>query len=96
MTRLRLDTTFLPGDMGHFIKENDPNCAQCGVRYDMYRLLHDNAKFRDYRNELRSSLNAVGLRYSTENILSPSRIHSKHIYKALDLFLLNCCLTDKI
>jgi hypothetical protein len=95
ITRLRLGTTLLPGDMSQYIKQDDPNCAQCGVRYNISHLLHECDQFKDHRKELPSALDAVGLGYSTHNILSLPKKHSTHIFKALELFLLNCCLTDK-
>ncbi|XP_060600088.1 uncharacterized protein LOC132753616 [Ruditapes philippinarum] len=96
ITRLRLGTTLLPGDSGQYIKKMSPNCAQCGVRYNISHLLHECDQFRDHRYELRSALGAVGLGYSTQNILNPPKKYSVHIFKALELFILNCCLTDKI
>ncbi|XP_060578916.1 uncharacterized protein LOC132735901, partial [Ruditapes philippinarum] len=73
ITRLRLGTTLLPGDSGQYIKKMSPNCAQCGVRYNISHLLHECDQFRDHRNELRSALGAIGLGYSTKNILNPPK-----------------------
>jgi hypothetical protein len=47
ITRLKLGTTLLPGDMGHYIKRDGPNCAQCGVKYDISHLLHECDQFKE-------------------------------------------------
>ena len=96
ITRLRLGTTLLPGSKGQYIKGLDPLCPQCRVKFDSDHLLIDCTQFTNERNNLIKVCQSAGLGFSISNVLNPPKNVHKTIFKGLEMFLLNCNLTDKI
>ncbi|XP_053376867.1 uncharacterized protein LOC128547753 [Mercenaria mercenaria] len=96
ITRLRLGTNLLPGSVGQYIKKIEPVCAQCRVKYDTKHLLLDCGEFGTNREALKQSLSFCDLNYTIKNILDPPKINRVAVFKALEKFILDCRLTDKI
>jgi hypothetical protein len=96
ITRLRVGTTLLPGSVGQHIKNIDPKCPQCRVKFDSYHLLFDCCQFMVNRNTMIDSFQKAGLGFTYQNVLNPPKSKNKVIFSALEKFLLDCKLTDQI
>ncbi|XP_045185798.2 uncharacterized protein LOC123543796 [Mercenaria mercenaria] len=96
ITRLRLGTNLLPGNAGQYIMKIEPVCAQCRVKYDSNHLLLDCIEFGNNRDVLKQTLLSCGLNYTLRNILDPPKINRIAVFKALEKFILDRRLTNKI
>jgi hypothetical protein len=66
------------------------------VRYGSDHLLIECPQFAAQRQELVGRIGSVGLGFTAKNILNPPKQHHNHVYGALEIFILECKLTDKI
>ncbi|CAC5391077.1 unnamed protein product [Mytilus coruscus] len=59
ITRLRLGTTLLPGQLGQYIRNVSSMCNTCGIKEDLQHVLIDCSKHAKTRQNLKINLNKV-------------------------------------
>lgn len=96
ITRLRLGTNLLPGNAGQHILKSDPVCPMCRVRYTTEHFLLDCGEHGTHQTVLRAAITKVGTAFSLENVLNPSKAARTSVYKALETYILDCQMSDKI
>lgn len=96
ITRLRLGINLLPGSTGQYILNMDPICPRCRVKYTTEHFLLDCSVHEAHRATLRAAVTGVGMSFTVVNVLSPSKAARSSVYKALETYILDCQMSDKI
>jgi ribonuclease HI len=96
ITRLRLGTNLLPGSAGQHILKVDPICPQCRVKYTVTHFLTECSMHKEHLIKLKSSLTALNINFITREILFPSKSLGASVFKALETYILDCQMSDKI
>ena len=96
VTRLRLNNNLLSGSIGQYILGVSPICPKCSVRNTTeHFMLHCNVH-REARTQLSNVIQGSGMQMSINDILFPSKALQTSSFKALETYLLDCQMTDKI
>ena len=93
VARLRLGYNLLPG---HHVIGGSAICPTCGVRNSTDLFLLHCRVHREARNKFSSALAREGVVFSLNNILFPSKALQSSVFGALEIFLLDCKMTDHI
>ena len=96
VTRLRLGYNLLPGSLGHHIIGGSAICPTCGVRNSTEHFLLDCSVHLVARQKLSSAISSEDVDFNIKNVLYPSKALRTSIFKALETFLMDCQMTDKI
>ena len=96
VTRLRLGYNLLPGSLGHHIIGGSAICPTCGVRNSTEHFLLDCSVHSVARRKFSSALFHEDTEFNIFNILFPSRALRSSTFKALETYLIDCQMTDKI
>ena len=96
VTRLRLGYNLLPGSLGHHIIGGSAICPTCGVRNSTEHFLLDCGVHLVARQKLSGAISREDVDFNIQNVLYPSKALRTSTFKALETFLLDCQMTDKI
>ena len=96
ITRLRMGANLLSGNRGQYILKANRDCAQCGSRYTTEHFLLHCSVHTDKRKKLKTSLSKLDLDFNIFNILNPSKAEQSSVFKALEVYILDCQMSDKI
>ena len=96
ITRLRVGANLLPGNRGTYILKTDKECAQCRRRFTTEHFLLHCSVHQEHRTKLKTSLSKLELDFNIFNILNPSKAVQSSVFKALEVYILDCQFSDKI
>ena len=96
VTRLRLGYNLLPGSLGHHIAGVSAICPTCGVKNTTDHFLVKCCDFTSARLKLYNVLVREGVDFNIENILYPPKALQPSVFGALENFIIECRMTDKI
>ena len=96
VTRLRLGYNLLPGSPGHYITGGSAICPTCGVLNSTEHFLLDCSIHMVARQKLSNSLSREDIIFTINNILYPSKALQSSVFRALETYILDCQMSDKI
>ena len=96
VTRLRLGYNLLPGSLGHHIVGVSAICPTCGVKNTTDHFLVNCNDFILARQKLYNVLVREGVDFNIGNILYPPKALQPSVFGALENFIIECRMTEKI
>ena len=96
VTHLRLGYNLLPSSIGYHVIGVSAICPTCGVRNSTDHFLLHCRVHREARKKFSSALAREGVVFSLKNILFSSTALQSSVFGALEIFLLDCKMTDHI
>ncbi|CAC5400722.1 unnamed protein product [Mytilus coruscus] len=84
ITRLRLGTTLLPGQLGQYIRNVSPICNTCGNKEDIEHVLVNCINHSQARQNLQSNLDKVQIQnINTKILLDPPKDKQQYVWSCL-------------
>ena len=96
VTRLRLKHNLLTGSVGYHILGGSPICPECKVRNTTEHYLLDCSVHGRARFKFSGALQRIGVTLEMKNVLFPSKALQTSTFLALETYLLDCQMADKI
>ena len=96
LARLRLNNNLLPGNICQYILGGSPICLRCSVRNTTEHYLLHCRVHREARTTLSNVIQGSCMQISINDILFPSKALQTSFCKALETYLLDYQMTDKI
>ena len=88
ITRLRLGTTNLAGQVGQFSRKTSPLCQQCGVKEDISHVLLACNKHEQARKKLKTALAINNInQLNIKTLLAPPKTLLNYVYHHLINFI---------
>ncbi|XP_063416816.1 uncharacterized protein LOC134699058 [Mytilus trossulus] len=88
ITRLRLGTTLLPGQLGQYIRNVSPICNTCGIKEDIEHVLVNCINHSQARQNLQSNLDKVQIQnINTKILLDPPKDKQQYVWSCLVQYL---------